>query len=256
MTVTLPQVYFLVRTPETSVLISGRRCFLSCGLAANEELWKNSSVWKHLCVQRHQPSDRCALELDARLWKTQWNPQVCKLARVATRLSTRGRCSAAGKVPHISVCLSLRPVSSSDHDFQAAEDGGLHAEQVGAQASWIPQEADGMAEGGEWISSQRLTWFRNVIKLASRFSSCLLCLCRANCGAESTSQKDLKTCQLLLWGCCRETTSARRSLQSEAQLRWISITNSYTVQFIRESIHEGLSNTAAYNWTYTLIWTC
>lgn len=37
------------------------------------------------------------------------------------------------------------------------------------------------------------------------------CLCRGNCSVGNTSLKALKTCQLLLWGCCREKTPARQS---------------------------------------------
>lgn len=44
--------------------------------------------------------------------------------------------------------LSLRSIPPPDHDLQAAKDGGLHAEQVGAQEPRVPEEADGMVERG------------------------------------------------------------------------------------------------------------
>ncbi|KAK5875754.1 hypothetical protein CesoFtcFv8_026799 [Champsocephalus esox] len=41
------------------------------------------------------------------------------------------------------------PFPPPDHDLQAAKDGGLHAEQVGAQEPRVPEEADGMVERGQ-----------------------------------------------------------------------------------------------------------
>lgn len=86
------------------------------------------------------------------------------------------------------------------------------------QNRWQHKHAESLKRLMAWLKEVLLFWPASVSVFMSFCSSVIVypfCLCRGNCSIGNTSLKALKTCQLLLWGCCREKTSARQLSQSD-----------------------------------------
>lgn len=83
------------------------------------------------------------------------------------------------------------------------------------QNRWEHKHAESLKRLMAWLQEVPLFWPGSVLVSFCSTLTYPFCLCRGNCSIGNTSLKALKTCQLLLWGCCRERTWARQSSRSD-----------------------------------------